>query len=72
MVCGGASHNDHPHPCCVGKTQLSITIIGVCGEGGRLTTIAPNLQASFEKMLLSCGSKAKIGPKPYAQGLIFF
>jgi len=56
----------------VGKTQLSITIIGACGEGGRLTTIAPNLQASLEKMLLSCGSRVKIGPKPYAQGLIFF
>jgi len=34
---------------CVGKTQLSIIIIGACGEGGRLTTIAPNLQASLEK-----------------------
>jgi len=56
----------------VGKTQLSITIIEGCGEGGRLTTIVPNFQANLEKMLLSCGLRAKIGPKPYAQGLIFF
>jgi len=34
---------------CVGKTQLSITIIEGCGEGGRLTTIASNLQASLDK-----------------------
>jgi hypothetical protein len=52
---------------CVNKTQLFIIVIGVCGEGGRLTTIAPNLQASLGKMLLSCALRAKIGPKPRVQ-----
>lgn len=54
------------------KPNFPLLSLELVGKVGGWPPLLQTFKLALTKMLLSCGLRVKIGPKPYAQGLIFF